>query len=75
MRVTKNKHIAPVGYEWQLSTNWMSDKKIDCYRLFDNNGLECGAVKRGKGWTYINWDTGAEFSTRTDAMIDVESYL
>lgn len=73
MRVTINKHVAPVGYGWKLSSTWMGDKKIDLHRLYDVDMRDCGAVKRGKGTTYIDWDTGEVYDTRTDAMLAVEA--
>lgn len=71
--VAKNKHKAPEGYEWQLSSTWMGDKKIDLHRLYKLDTMQdWGAVKRGKGATYINWDTGEIYPDRLTAMIAVE---
>lgn len=72
--VARNKHKAPDGYEWRLTAGWMSDKKIDLHRLYKLDTMQdWGAVKRGKGKTYINWDTGEEYPDRTSAMIAVEA--
>lgn len=69
-----NKHKAPAGYTWKLSSTWMGDKKIDCHYLTeDATQYNVGAVKRGKGKTYIDWDTGEVYESRTDAMLAVEA--
>ena len=68
-----NKHKAPDGYTWKLSSTWMGDKKIDCHYLTeDATQYNVGAVKRGKLKTYIDWDTGEVYTDRTSAMIGVE---
>ena len=75
MRVTINKHIAPVGYEWKLSSTWMGDKKIDCHRLYGPDMQDIGSVRRDKGTTYIDWDTGQVYANRTEAMLAVEKWV